>query len=240
MTSKLSFKERVALLYYKAAQLPVKPILRYEWFRRDRRRLNERAVEYSFALDCLSRLCPTSVLDVGSGTKAWPQLLADCGYQVTAIDEGDSYWGVRPVNRHYHLLRDDITAPTLKGEFDAITCISVLEHIPDHDAAIRGLRSLLKAGGHAVLSFPYDERRFIENVYALPGVSYGTDAPYICRVYSNREVQSWLGEGFELVRQSYYRVFTGEFWAFGERLLPPVETGAEEPHHLSCLLLRAV
>ena len=240
MTSRLSLKERVARLYYRAAQLPVKPILRYEWVRRDRRRLNERVVEYAFALECLSRLCPRSLLDVGSGTKAWPQLLADCGYQVTAIDEGASYWGVSPVNRHYHLLRDDITAPTLTSDFDAITCISVLEHIQAHDAAVRGLRTLLKPGGHAVLTFPYNADRFVENVYALPGVSYGTDAPYICRVYSDREIQTWLGEGFELVRQSYYRVFTGELWAFGERLPSPVETGAAEPHHLTCLLLRAV
>jgi SAM-dependent methyltransferase len=167
-------------------------------------------------------------------------LLADCGYEVTAIDEGESYWGHQSVNRHHHVMRDDITKPDLQAQFDAITCLSVLEHIQDHGAAIRGIRSLLKPGGHAVLSFPYNERRFVENVYALPGVSYGTDAPYICRVYSRREVQIWLGEGFEIMRQTYCRVFTGELWAFGERLLPPVETGAEELHHLTCLLLRAV
>ena len=236
----LRLKQQIARLYYKAAQVPLVPILHHEWSRRDRRSLNERTVEYAFALDALSRSSATRVLDVGSGTKAWPQLLADCGYQVTAIDEGDSYWGVQPVNRHHHLLRDDITAPTLTSEFDAVTCISVLEHIPDHDAAVRGLRSLLKRGGHAIVSVPYNDHRFVENVYSLRGVSYGTNAPYVCRVYSRAEVRGWLDAGFEVVRQSYYRVFTGELWAFGERLLPPVETGAEEPHHLSCLLLRAV
>ena len=239
MTVVLRLKQQILQLYSKAAQLPVGPILRYEWSRRDQRRVNERPIEYPFALTCLSELCPSSVLDVGPGTSAWPQLLANCGYNVTAVDEGDSYWGSRPSNRHHHILRDDITNPKIECEFDAITCLSVIEHIQDHQAAARGLRSLLSSGGHAMLSFPYDERRFIENVYTLPGASYGADAPYICRVYSRREVQGWLAEGFEIVRQEYYRIFTGNLWAFGERLRPPVKTEANEPHHLTCILLRA-
>ncbi|MDH3200666.1 MAG: class I SAM-dependent methyltransferase [Myxococcales bacterium] len=235
----LRLKQQIALLYAKAAQLPVNPLLRYEWSRRDQRRVNERPIEYPFALSCLSELCPSSVLDVGPGTSAWPQLLANCGYNVTAVDEGDSYWRTRPANRHHYVLRDDITHPKLETKFDAITCLSVIEHIQDHQAAGRGLRSLLSPGGHAILSFPYDERRFVDNVYALPGVSYGTDAPYICRVYSRREVDGWLREGFQIVRQEYYRIFSGDLWAFGERLRPPVTTTVNEPHHLTCILFRA-
>jgi len=137
-------------------------------------------------------------------------------------------------------LRDDITNPSIGGEFDAITCLSVIEHIQDHAAAIRGLRMLLSPGGHAILSFPYNERRFIDNVYALPGVSYGTEVPYICRVYSRRELDGWLAKGFEIVRQEYYRIFSGDLWAFGERLSPPEKTDMNTPHHLTCVLLRAI
>ena len=42
----------------------------------------------------------------------------------------------------------------------------------------------------------------------------------------------------EVVRQEYWRVFSGEFWTFGQRLTPPVETDQHEEHHLSCALLR--
>jgi len=236
----LRFKQQIARLYYRAAQLPMNPILAYEWAKRGTRRINERPIEYAFALNCLSELTPSSVLDVGAGTTAWPQVLANCGYEVTAIDEGDSYWGHRPANRHHHILHDDITNPDIESRFDAVTCLSVIEHIPDHEAAARGLRSLLRPGGHVILSFPYNECRFVENVYALPGVSYGTDAPYICRVYSRREIDKWLAIGFEIVRQEYYRVFTGELWACGERLSPSAKVGANEPHHLSCVMLRAI
>lgn len=234
----LRLKQEIARLYSKAAQLPINPILRYEWSRRDRRRVNERPLEYAFALRCLAELHPTKVLDVGTGTTAWPQLLANCGFNVTAVDEGGSYWGHQASNRHHHVLHDDITNPRIRDEFDAITCLSVIEHIEDHQAAIRGLRTLLRTGGHAIISVPYDERCFIENVYAVPGVSYGADAGYVCRMYSRREVQGWLAEGFEIVRQEYYRVFIGDLWAFGERLRPPMETSVDEPHHLTCILLR--
>jgi SAM-dependent methyltransferase len=240
MTAMLHLKQQIARLYSKAAQLPINPILAYEWSRRDTRRINERPIEYAFALTCLSDLCPSSVLDAGAGMTAWPQVLADCGFNVTAIDEGDSYWGHRPANRHHHILHDDITNPNIESTFDAITCLSVIEHISDHEAAARGLRNLLTPDGHVILSFPYNERRFVDNVYALPDVSYGTDAPYICRVYSRREIEKWLALGFEIVRQEYYRVFTRELWAFGERLTPPVKTGVSEPHHLSCVMLRAI
>lgn len=236
----LRFKQQVLKLYAKAAQLPVDPLLRYEWLRRGERRVNERPVEYPFALTCLSELCPTSVLDVGPGTSAWPQLLANCGFEVTAVDEGHSYWGSRPANRHHYIVRDDITDPKIDRKFDAITCLSVIEHIEDHRAAVRGLRSLLHPGGHAIMSFPYNEHRFVENVYALPGVSYGQDAPYICRMYSRREIDGWLEEGFEIERQQYHQIFTGELWAFGERLRPPKRVDASEPHHLTCLSLTAV
>jgi len=239
MTALLRLKQRIFRLYSKAAQLPLHPILRYEWVRRSGRTVNERPIEFGFAIRCLSDLAATTVLDVGSGRTAWPRLLADCGFQVTAIDEGGSYWGHQVVNRHHYVLRDDITKPTLGAEFDALTCLSVLEHIEDHEAAVRGLRGRLPRGGHAILSFPYNEQTFVENVYALPGVSYGTDAPYVCRVYSRHELEAWLDEGFEVVRQEYYKVFTGELWAFGERLRPPIRTGVREPHHLSCVLLRA-
>lgn len=239
MTTRLRLKEQIFRLYSKATLVPLNPILKYEWSRRDQRTLNERSIEYGFALRCLSKLTPRTVLDVGSGTTAWPRLLADCGYRVTAIDEGKPYWGHQPLNRHYHVIRDDITKPVLRAKFDAITCLSVLEHIEDHDTAMHGVRRLLHAGGHAIVSFPYNERTFVENVYSLPGVSYGSDLPYVCRVFSRSEVDTWLTIGFDVVCQEYHRIFAGDLWAFGERLRPPVETAADELHHLTCILLRA-
>ena len=54
---------------------------------------------------------------------------------------------------HLHnVLIDDV--PFEKESFDTITCISVLEHIPESDRAIRKIWDLLKRGGKLILTLP--------------------------------------------------------------------------------------
>lgn len=200
---------------------------------------NERPVEYNFALRCLAGACPASVLDVGPGLSPWPALLAHCGYQVTAIDEMKSFWRRSIFNRHFYVHRDDIRRPALTGQFDAVTCISTLEHIDDCDAAVRAILSLTRPGGHVILTFPYNEDRRVDDVYRLPGAGYGRDAPYICRVFSRAQVDGWLAGGRgSIVAQEYYRVFAGDLWTFGERVFPLRPVGRAERHHLTAILIR--
>ena len=47
---------------------------------------NERPLEYSFVFKYISKLCPTNILDVGTGITALPQLMRKCGPFVIAID----------------------------------------------------------------------------------------------------------------------------------------------------------
>jgi len=132
----------------------------------------------------LSKICPVEVLDVGSGGSSWPHLMANCGFQVTAIDKIKEYWKGGFFNRHYYVINDDITRPKITKQFDLITCISVLEHIPNHKDAVSGMFRLLKPGGHLVLTFPYNERQYIDDIYKLPDAGYGRDYPFICQVLS--------------------------------------------------------
>jgi len=120
-----------------------------------------------------------------------------------------------------------------------VTCISVLEHINNFDAAIDGMVSLLEKPGYIVLTFPYNENRFIDNVYALEEAGYGQDASYKCHVFSRAKVLAWCDKhSLELVRQEYWKVFSGEYWTFGERVYPNVQVGVDEKHHLTCLVLK--
>jgi hypothetical protein len=49
----------------------------------------------------------------------------------------------------------------------------------------------------------------------------------------------WLEQsGAELVDQEYYKIFTGDLWAFGDRVKPITSVSKEDKHHLTCLLLR--
>src|ERR1044071_2208160 len=94
---------------------------------------NERSIEYRFALQALGENRPTTVLDVGTGTTAWPHLLRNCGYVVTAIDNVRDYWPEGMVNRHWTVLDGNIVKDGggLTQKYETVTCVSVLEHIED-------------------------------------------------------------------------------------------------------------
>jgi SAM-dependent methyltransferase len=149
------------------------------------------------------------------------------------------YWPDGMFNRHYHVIDDDITDSRLSGKFDVVTCVSVLEHIPHHDAAMRCMLALLNPGGHLIVTFPYNEATYLQNVYDMPDAGYGHDLPYVCQVYSRAQVESWAAANdARVVAQEYWQCFAGEFWSFGEALQPPRKVCRDQLHQLSCLLLQ--
>jgi len=223
----------------RAAELVVSRLVAPDSRRRNGTRVNERPIEYRFVFDVATRVAPTTVLDVGTGKTSLPHLLWICGYEVTAIDNVSDYWGDGLLNRHFEVLDQDITAPTLDRRFDLVTCISTLEHIPAHITAVKAMTSLVEPGGHLVLTIPYCEEQYHANAYDLPGSSYGQSNPFLTQIYSRAEVERWLKEtGCELVEQQYWQVFSGDLWTVGEHVYPFREVGVEDRHHLSCLLLR--
>ena len=48
--------------------------------------INERPAEYQFVFKALAKICPTTVLDIGTEKTALPHLIRTCGHKVTAID----------------------------------------------------------------------------------------------------------------------------------------------------------
>src|SRR5690554_5665673 len=111
-------------------------ICKREYQKQKFKRFNERAVEFAFVFNVISKIYPKSILDVGTGTTALPHLMRNCGPLVTASDNIRDYWAKGILNRHYHIIDDDITKTQLKGKFDLITCISVLEHIEKYNDAV--------------------------------------------------------------------------------------------------------
>jgi SAM-dependent methyltransferase len=201
---------------------------------------NERSIEYRFALQALGQHRPRTVLDVGTGRTAWPHLLRHCGYVVTAIDKVRDYWPKGMVNRHWHVLDVDIVNPDgrIPGKYEAITCISVLEHIEDHALAIRNMVALLETGGLLILTTPFSQDNPHPNVYTRRDALYGKDLPYICRSSSATELHQWLNCDLKLERRELWRLFTGPVWATGERCAWEQAETEREPHQLGCFLFR--
>jgi 2-polyprenyl-3-methyl-5-hydroxy-6-metoxy-1,4-benzoquinol methylase len=202
-------------------------------------RFNERPIEFAFVFRKLGEIYPRTVLDVGTGTTALPHLIRNCGFLVTATDNVRDYWPSGMQNRHYHVIDDDITQSRLEESFDLITCVSVLEHIAQAPDAVGNMFRLLNQNGHLILSFPYNERAYVRNVYELPGSSYGQGAPYITQSYSRAEVERWLAENNALiVEQEYWQFWDGDYWTVGNQIIPPRRVTAAEKHQHTCVHLQ--
>lgn len=202
-------------------------------------KFNERPAEFEFVFKQLTILYPKTILDVGTGTTALPHLMRNCGFLVSAIDNVRDYWRDGMLNRHYHIIDDDITNTRLQGRFDLITCISVLEHIENFNVAVKNMFSLLNPNGYLILTFPYNENSFTKNVYELDGSRYGQEASYIAQAFSRTEVDQWARENSGCIKaQEYWQFWSGDNWTVGDQVIPPKKVSCEEKHQLSCLLLQ--
>ena len=99
------------------------------------------------------------VLDVGCGGGLLSEALAKEGAKVTALDLAPELIKVAKLHRlesgvavDYRLQSVEALAAEQPGSFDAITCMEMLEHVPDPSAIIAACDSLLKPGGQLFLS----------------------------------------------------------------------------------------
>ena len=99
------------------------------------------------------------VLDVGCGAGLLSEALAGAGASVTATDLAPELIQVAKLHRleskvevEYLLQSVESLAEQRAGSFDAITCMEMLEHVPDPGAIIAACATLLKPGGKLFLS----------------------------------------------------------------------------------------
>lgn len=233
------FFKKIKSLFKYVLMLYVKRVCKQEYSLQSFSNINERPIEFAFLFRQLVNLWPKKVLDVGAGMTSLPHLMRNCGFHVTATDNIKDYWPRGMINRHYHVLNDDITQTTLTDSYDVITCVSVLEHIKEHQEAIKSMYKLLVPGGRLILTCPYNEESYAENVYALPESSVTENFAFITQAFSRKELDSWLGDtSFKVIEQEYWDFFEGEYWTCGERIIPPRRVEVHNRHQLTCLLLQ--
>jgi len=201
---------------------------------------NERPVEYKFVFEQISKQYPKKILDVGTGLTSLPHLMANCGCNVTSIDNIKDYWEYGLFNRHYYVINDSIVEIKLKDHFDLITCISTLEHIENYDKAVESMFSLLNPGGYLILTFPYNEKKYVDNVYTLSGTNVQSLPSYKTHSFSRKEIEDWCKNTATVVNQEYWQFFTGEHWTVGEKKAIPKMVNKEDKHQISCVLFKKI
>ncbi len=100
-----------------------------------------------------------SVLDVGCGGGLLSEALAGEGARVTAIDLAPELIKIAKLHRlesgvevDYRLSAVEALADEQPGGFDAITCMEMLEHVPDPASVLSACAALLKPGGRLFVS----------------------------------------------------------------------------------------
>jgi 2-polyprenyl-6-hydroxyphenyl methylase/3-demethylubiquinone-9 3-methyltransferase len=98
-------------------------------------------------------------LDVGCGGGILSEAMARAGAQVLGIDLSRGVLDVAELHALESAIRVDyraITAEELAEErpaaFDLVTCMEMLEHVPDPAATVKALAALVKPGGHVIVS----------------------------------------------------------------------------------------
>ncbi|MFN3702860.1 bifunctional 2-polyprenyl-6-hydroxyphenol methylase/3-demethylubiquinol 3-O-methyltransferase UbiG [Thermomonas sp.] len=100
-----------------------------------------------------------AVLDVGCGGGLLSEAMARAGARVTAIDLAPNLLKVARlhglesgVKVEYRQTAVEALAEERPGAFDVVTCMEMLEHVPDPASIVRACATLLKPGGHLFLS----------------------------------------------------------------------------------------
>jgi len=99
------------------------------------------------------------VLDVGCGGGILSESMAHEGADVTGIDMGDANLTIAKMHLYesgekvsYQKMMVEELAEQKPGHYDIVTCLELLEHVPDPGSIIRACKKLVKPDGHVFFS----------------------------------------------------------------------------------------
>ncbi len=176
------------------------------------------------------QLSGANVVDIGCGGGILAESMAAAKATVTGIDMADAALAVARL--HLHESKADVeyrqgTAEELAaeeaGSFDVVTCLEMLEHVPDPAQVIQSCAELVKPGGHVF--FSTINRNPKSFAFAIVGAEYVLKLlPAGTHEYKKfirpSELESWARHAGLTLQDSigmYYNPLTKEY-SLGENL----------------------
>jgi 2-polyprenyl-6-hydroxyphenyl methylase/3-demethylubiquinone-9 3-methyltransferase len=123
-------------------------------------------------------LAGKKVLDVGCGGGILTESMARRGADALGIDMGEAPLAVGRLHaqqtgvnnvQYQQILVEDL-AKTHAGQFDVVTCMEMMEHVPDPASIVKACQTLVKPGGHVF--FSTINRNAKSYLFAIIGAEY--------------------------------------------------------------------
>ena len=151
-----------------------------------------------------------TVLDVGCGGGLLSEAMAVSGATVTGLDQASDLLDVARLHAlesgvpvDYRLETAEAHAESHAGRYDVVTCMEMLEHVPDPASVVAALAVLVRPGGHVFVStINRNPRAWLQAVvaaeYVLRLLPRGTHA--YDKFIRPSELASWARDcGLEMV-----------------------------------------
>jgi 2-polyprenyl-6-hydroxyphenyl methylase / 3-demethylubiquinone-9 3-methyltransferase len=128
-------------------------------------------------IDRIAKLAEKSALDVGCGGGILAEAMARRGARVKGIDLAEKALKVAQLHLHESALAVDYEAVSAEdlaarspGSFDVVTCMELLEHVPDPASTVSACARLARAGGQVF--FSTINRNLKSYAFAVIGAEY--------------------------------------------------------------------
>lgn len=110
-------------------------------------------------IDCRAPVAEQKLLDVGCGGGILTEAMVQRGAHATGIDMGAAPLEVAKLHAletgievDYRQTTAEALAAEQPGQFDIVTCLEMLEHVPNPDSVVRACATLVKPGGDVFFS----------------------------------------------------------------------------------------